>query len=145
MCVGEKYSTITKYFPHAENLEILFCSTTFVDKIIRGNTICVLFYQLEVNMGKYLSQKGKARGNNEWRYLLRQIFPHINHKLIKLTILYISSDYFVNKMPLKLVIKKKYFQIFGIGKIFTVIGKYFPSFKLRHFLIHNISRNRYMK
>ena len=26
-----------EYFPHAENLELLFCSTAFDDKIIKGN------------------------------------------------------------------------------------------------------------
>ena len=51
-----------------------------------------LFHQVVVNMGKYLSQKGKVRENNECRKtrvifadlsLLRQIFPRINHKLMK--------------------------------------------------------------
>ena len=31
-----------------------FCSTAFVDKIIKGNTTYNLFFQLMVNMGKYL-------------------------------------------------------------------------------------------
>ena len=26
----------SEYFPHAKNLELLFCSTAFVDKKIRG-------------------------------------------------------------------------------------------------------------
>ena len=29
----------SEYFPHAENLELLFCSNAFVDKIVRGNII----------------------------------------------------------------------------------------------------------
>ena len=33
----------------------------FVDKTIRGNIIYNLFYQLVVNMGKYLPQKGKGK------------------------------------------------------------------------------------
>ena len=38
----------SEHFPHAENPELLFCSTAFVDKIIRGNMIYNLFYQLVV-------------------------------------------------------------------------------------------------
>ena len=30
------------YFPNAENLELLFCSTAFVIQIIGGNTIYIL-------------------------------------------------------------------------------------------------------
>ena len=33
----------SEYFSHAENLELLFCSTAFFDKIIRGNTSTVLY------------------------------------------------------------------------------------------------------
>ena len=71
------------------NLELRFCSITFVDKLIRGN---IIFYQHVVYMGKYLPQKGKVRENNECRKTLvifadlspfRQIFPHVNHKLMK--------------------------------------------------------------
>ena len=46
------------------NLELRFCSITFVDKLIRGN---IIFYQHVVYMGKYLPQKGKVRENNECR------------------------------------------------------------------------------
>ena len=51
-----------------------------------------LFYQLVVNMGKYLPKKGKVRENNECLTaliifadlsLLRQIFRRINRKLMK--------------------------------------------------------------
>ena len=58
------------------------------------------------NMGKYLPKKGQVHENNECRKarvifadisLLRELFPHINHKLIKQIIFYISSDYFFNK------------------------------------------------
>ena len=34
---GEIFPYHSEYFPLAENLELLFCSTAFVDKIIRGN------------------------------------------------------------------------------------------------------------
>ena len=47
------------YFPHANNLELIF-STEFVDKIIKGNVIYNLLYQVVVNMGKYLQKKGKV-------------------------------------------------------------------------------------
>ena len=91
-------------------------------------------------MGKYLPKKGKVHKNNESGKaqvivldlsLLKQIFPHINHKLIEYIYMYhISSGYFVNKCPLKLVISK---QIFSNEEIFTVIGK-FSSFKITTFL-----------
>ena len=51
-----------------------------------------LFHQLMVNMGKFLPIEGKVHENNECRkaqvifadlFLLRQILPHINHKLMK--------------------------------------------------------------
>ena len=54
---GGIISYLSEYFPHAENLELLFCSTAFVDKIIRGNIIFNLLHQLVVNMGKYLPKK----------------------------------------------------------------------------------------
>ena len=41
--------------------------------------------------------------------------------------------------------QKKEFQIFGIDKKITVVGKYFPSLKLQHFFTDNISKNRHMK
>ena len=56
-----------------------------------------LFYQLVVNMGKYLPQKGKVRKNNECLMtqvifanlsLFRKIFPHIKHNLLKQNKLY---------------------------------------------------------
>ena len=65
-----------------------FCSTVFVDKIIRGNITYNLFHQLAVNMGTYLQKKGKVRENNECHKalvifadfsLFLQIFSHINH------------------------------------------------------------------
>ena len=43
-------------------------------------------------MGNYVPQKGKVYENNDWRkavvifrgpFPFRQIFPHINHKLMK--------------------------------------------------------------
>ena len=82
------YPYYGEYFPRAENLELLFffCSTVFVDKIIRGNMIYSLFYQL-VDVGKYLPQKGNFLENNscftalgfiEDLYVFRQIFPHIS-------------------------------------------------------------------
>ena len=61
---GGKYFPITEYFPHAENLEQPFCSSAFVDKILRANIISNLFDQLLVNMGKYLLQKGKVCEND---------------------------------------------------------------------------------
>ena len=52
-------------------------------------------------MGKYLLEKGNVCENNECIFadlsLLRQIFPHINNKLIKLIIYYSFPDCFVNK------------------------------------------------
>ena len=46
----------SEYFPHALNLEQHFCSSAFVDKIIRGNipVLYSLFHQFVVNMGKYI-------------------------------------------------------------------------------------------
>ena len=38
----------------------------------------------------------------------------------------------------------EYFQLFGMGKIFTVIGKDLPPLKL-HFFAHKIAKNRHMK
>ena len=63
----------SQYFQHIENLELLFCPTGFVDKIIRGNVTYNLFYQLEVNTGKYLATKGNVRDNNEC--LFSRTFP----------------------------------------------------------------------
>ena len=45
-------------------LALSFCFTTFVDKIIRGNMIYILSYQLVVNIEKYLAKKGKVHENN---------------------------------------------------------------------------------
>ena len=73
-------------------MRIFFFSTAFVDEIIRGNVIYKSYYQLMVIMGKYLPQKGKVCDKNSCLKaliifsdlsLLRQIFPHINHKLMK--------------------------------------------------------------
>ena len=65
--MGEIFPYQSEYFPHAENLEpfLFFCSAALVDKVIRGNIIHNLLYQLVVNMGKYLPQKGKARGKKK--------------------------------------------------------------------------------
>ena len=63
--MGGNISHHTKYFPNAENLELLFFSTAFVDKIIRGNIVYNLFYLLFVNMGKCLPQKGKVCENKQ--------------------------------------------------------------------------------
>ena len=68
-----------------------------VDKIIRGNIIyiCNSFHLLVLNMGKYLPQYGKVCEDNKCLTalvilavlsLLLQIFPYINHKLMKLTL-----------------------------------------------------------
>ena len=65
--------------------------------MIRGNMLHIynLFYQLVVNVGKYLPQKGKVRENNECLMtlviftdlsLFRQIFPHINKTLMLYTV-----------------------------------------------------------
>ena len=76
----------SEYFPYAENQNYVFCSTAFADKIIGENIVYRLFYQLVVNMGKYLPQKGKVRENTSCLTalvifadlsLFRQIFPHI--------------------------------------------------------------------
>ena len=41
---GEEYFPITvNSFPYAENLDLLFCSTAFIDKIIRRNIIRIYF------------------------------------------------------------------------------------------------------
>ena len=53
----------SEYFPFAENQELRFCSTAFADKRIGENMVCRLFYQLVVNMGKYLPQREKVREN----------------------------------------------------------------------------------
>ena len=38
VCGGGIFPNPSEYFPNAENLELLFfCSTSFVDKTIRGN------------------------------------------------------------------------------------------------------------
>ena len=34
---GEIFPCRSGYFPHAENLELVFCYTAFVDKIIKVN------------------------------------------------------------------------------------------------------------
>ena len=61
----EIFSYHIEYFPHAENLELLFfCCTAFIDKIIRGNVTYYSFHQLVVNMGKYWPQNGKVHENN---------------------------------------------------------------------------------
>ena len=89
---GGKYFPITvNIFPLLKIWNYDFCCTAFIDKIIRGNIIYDVFYQLVVNMEKYLSQKGKVRENECHKAqvifadlsLLWQIFPHINHKLMK--------------------------------------------------------------
>ena len=49
-----------EYFSHAENLELIFCSTAFADKIIRVNIMYNSFYQLVVNMGEIFAAKGKG-------------------------------------------------------------------------------------
>ena len=78
-----------------------FCTTAFVDEIIRGNIKYNLFYQLVVNIGKYLLKKRKSprKISRDLRHslfsrilpFLRQIFPHINHKLMKQTLLYLIA------------------------------------------------------
>ena len=87
---------------------LLFSSTTFVDKIIRGSIIYNVLYQLVIDIRKYLSKKRKGPQKQQVPYrkgkvfenkecltalviftvlcLLRQIFLHINHKLMKLTL-----------------------------------------------------------
>ena len=56
---GGKYFLITvNIFPMPKIWNDFFCSSAFVDKIIRGNITYDLFYQLVVNMGKYLPKKG---------------------------------------------------------------------------------------
>ena len=89
---GGNISYHSEYFSHAENPELLICSTAFADKIIRGITLYTLSYQCVVNMWKYLSKKGKVPENNECRKaqvvftdlsLFLHLFPHINHKLMK--------------------------------------------------------------
>ena len=73
------FSNHSEYFPHVKNLKLLFCSTAFVDK----NIIYNLFYQLVVNM---------VGENNLCLMALIiladlpffwEVFPHINHKLMK--------------------------------------------------------------
>ena len=54
---GGKYFPITvNIFPIPKIWNYFFCSIGFVDKIIRGNIIYNLVYQLVVNMRKYLPQ-----------------------------------------------------------------------------------------
>ena len=60
VCVGGIFPYHSENFPHAENLKPFFCSTAFVDKIIKVIKV-TSFYQIVVNIGKYLPQKGKAR------------------------------------------------------------------------------------
>ena len=63
--VGELFSDHSEYFPHAEKLELLFIislvSVAFVDKTIARNMIYNLFYQLVVNVRKYLPKKRKMQ------------------------------------------------------------------------------------
>ena len=47
------------------------CSTAFADEIIRGNEIYNSFYQLLVNMGKYLPKRENVHENNECRKAVR--------------------------------------------------------------------------
>ena len=99
-------------------------------------------------MGRYLPKNGKVSEINECRKaqvlfgdlsLVRQIFPHIIHKLIKLIIYYISSDYFVNKCHSN----QKEVPDFRHGENFNCDREIFPL--LKHFFTHNISENRHMK
>ena len=82
-------------------------------------------------MGKYLPKKGnvsekkkkecrKARVFAEFSPLI-EIDPHFNHNLIKK--LYTCIIFPLIILSTNAVEQKKLFQIFGIGKIFTVIGK----------------------
>ena len=43
---GGIFSYHTEYFPIAENLKLLFCSTAFVNKIISGNISGNIIYDL---------------------------------------------------------------------------------------------------
>ena len=68
---GWKYFPITANISPCPTWNYFFCCTAFVHKIIRGNIIYNLFYQLVVNMRKYLPQKGKVRENNSCRKAVR--------------------------------------------------------------------------
>ena len=48
-------------------------------------------------------------------------------------------------MPLKPVISKKVVPDFRHGENIHCDTEIFPLFKLRHFLTHNISKNRHLK
>ena len=91
-----------KYFPITVNIFAMpkIWNYFFWDHlfICGGNITYDLFYQLVINMAKYLPQKGnvlqkgKVSQNNSCLMtliisLFWQIFPHINDKLIKLYIL----------------------------------------------------------
>ena len=69
----------SEYFPHAENLELLILFYGICrQNNHRKHTIYNLFYQLVVNMGKYLPKKGRVRKNNSCRrarVIFADVFP----------------------------------------------------------------------
>ena len=76
--------------PKIRNYFFPYC----LNDITRGNIIRFFFYQLvrKYRGNNYLPQKGKVRENNSCLTalvilaklsLFRQIFPHINHRLMK--------------------------------------------------------------
>ena len=104
-----------------------------------GEIYIVYFISLWLIWGNICRKRERSAG--KVLSLFRQIFPFINYKLKRFILHYIYSNYFVNKSCRT----KKKFQTLGIGKIFTVIGKYFPLLKLRQSFTNNISKNRHMK
>ena len=59
---GGKYFPITvNIFPHAENLELLFSTTSFVDKVINEKLHIIYFISLWLIKGKYLPKRGNVR------------------------------------------------------------------------------------
>ena len=57
---GEIFPYHSEYFSHPKNLELLFRSTAFVDKIIRGNIIYNLYLSASGQYGKIFAEKGKG-------------------------------------------------------------------------------------
>ena len=82
--MGEIFPYHSEYFPYAENLELLFFEIT------NSCGICwQTNHQLEVKMGIYFQNGKGLQSALGARYFCRpfpffwQIFPHINHKLMK--------------------------------------------------------------
>ena len=129
---GGIISYLSEYFPHAENLELLFCSTAFVDKIIRGNIIFNLLHQLWLIWGNICRKKRGERSLLSRTFpLFGKYFSLINHNL--------QHSLFSRTFPLF----GKYFSLINhnlqhslFSWTFPLFGKYFSL--INHNLQHSL-------